>query len=186
MAIVYVQSKSAPSALTNVTSVSVTLTSTPTIGDLIVVQVSGLGTTLGLSDNKGNAYTRVGSTQTAYVSNYSPPSYYTFFYSIITSASSSFILTGTSNTAGSMAILAHEYSGVKSSTPLDTFSLIESPNSITSSSITTTNSGSLIYLGSYSDAYGGGASTVNSPFTLRENTTASNHDGSMDASADYI
>src|SRR5665213_2119295 len=84
----------------SVVSNAATFGTTPKLGNLVIVTVSGLGATLTCADNQGthNTWTQIGSSVTCNKNGLSTQGFLAYFYTIITSASGSFIITGGTNT----------------------------------------------------------------------------------------
>jgi hypothetical protein len=136
MTIAFVQNTFVQSTLTDDELKSATFSTTPVLGDLVVVSVLGYGSTQSTSDNKGNSYTQIGSTITLPGFEFAAQQYLSIFYTIVIHTSATFTVTGHSSVAGAMCIFISEYSGVASTSPVD-----GGP----SSTITTTVNGDLIY-----------------------------------------
>lgn len=187
MAIAYVRSAS---NVTNssVSSLTASFSGTPTVGNLVVVAVTGETASLGCSDNQSNTYTQIGSTVTCGKGTFATQGYIAYFYSIITATVASLTITGSNTDSSShpMSVAIHEYSGVASSSPVDVFALGHA--SETTTSVTPKYNGSLIFASAYADSTGSGPeSAIASPFTLRQKTgNFGGSDGNQQTSADDV
>lgn len=150
----------------NGTANSLTLASSVTSGDLILVGVTTWNQTISTSsihDSKGNTYTRVLEAVNSTSSDHAA-----IFYAKNVTGGSSFTV---SSTVSDVTLSAQEYSGIATSSPLDVFaSRAGTSASPTSPNVTSTVDHEL-YFGLAWSAGDGDSWTATSSFTLREQDT---------------
>ena len=176
MSIAYVQGSTHQNGGTSSTTVAVTLTGPIGSGHMVCVSVgwagsSGADTITGITDDKGNTYTLVDHLHDS-TDGYDWQSAY-----MLNVTNGAQTITATISTSRSFAtILVDEFSGVATSSAIDghhinnQVTLAAGTNSVTSTAITTTANGDLVY-GSAVNITGGGTESAGTGFTLAQHTS---------------
>ena len=174
-AIAYVQSNLSNNG-SLVSSTTTQFTNPVTTGDLVVVAVSSWNSSTSqvssVTDNKGNAYTRV--VDVAGAAN-EPLS---IWYAKNVVGGSSFAVTVNVSTASSLTTAIHEYHGLSGTAPLDLYADQTGSGTSASSGLTgvTTSSSELIFGAfNYDDAYTSNALTPAAGFTSRQSLQDNNN-----------
>lgn len=176
MAFVQAQNKQAvPSALTVVTP-----TMTTTTGNLVVVTATTAAPhTLAITDSKSNTWTAhpnspqtVGGAQKIYA-----------WYSILTTGGASHTFTATTNVSDNNSIIAAEFSGLASSTPVDASNF-----AVDGSSVTSHSNGTLTSLTAGDDIVGVATAVegTTAVFTAGTNWTIPTNGSNPDGNSYYV
>ncbi len=158
----------------NATTVTCTYTANVAAGDLLVANAVPMNTTassftISVSDNKNGTWTRAAQCFSAYSAQAD------IFYFANSAAGPITVTTTSSNSSGLFELAIAEYSGMATSSAVDsggTCSSMTTSTAVTAPSLTTTNANDLV-LSALSVSGTAGTVTAGSPYTLHNNAAAS-------------
>ena len=139
-----------------------------TLGNLIIVFGSNFGSAATISDTNSNSYSQLSNLNVADPTHGYQPVWYAF-----NCASGANTVTVVSGALASAALLIAEYSGISTTSPLDQSGTNSGSGGTTwtGPSLTTTHASELLLVIAYASP-SGGPTTISSPFTADETTTA--------------